>query len=584
MAITIIQAPLTVQPLANGANYLVNTNYYNRTGLKFLCDVYVDNVKVASLKNNKNFEANNYGVFDVSRVVENFVKTDINNPANYITSNALLNNINAMKSVTCKFGETFERYVKFNKAVAGAGTVKLLFSSGSGGSDVLITPGFGNRYVYVISNFPELSGWREVVGSDATSIRINVPWQAKFANASGLFYEGELFVGVLSYIDPITNGNLVSLVKYNTVNTYVKEGDTIYVNQMNGVTVSQYQGEAKIIKIIQTTFNGQAATQFVLNKSFTVSTNATGNFYSPDPVKFEPSTTSPVFYGVDAAIDYLDYPTYNFNFYKLSSLTVPLGKFLTNKSDRSFKVKSYTLAQTLSLYGVTGLNSDFTEARITSYSKTGMINQFTTSTTSTYGRHELQVSPRKLGSISSLFNSSVNNQSMVRYTIQMMRGSSPCSEIFTFYLDYECSRYDDYIIKFKNRLGGWDYHTFTGRKDRLIDVERSNIRKKLTTYNANRTRKYGYDIGDRGLTTFNVKANDKFIVNSGYLNNSEAQWLEELFTSPEVYRVVDNGNTLTHIPITLTQTDYEIGTKKNVGLITYTLEFQASYNKTIQRA
>ena len=59
-------------PVYNGLPFTVSSNNVNRNNFKFIADIYVGGNKVAQLKQNKDISANNYGIFDIGRIVENF--------------------------------------------------------------------------------------------------------------------------------------------------------------------------------------------------------------------------------------------------------------------------------------------------------------------------------------------------------------------------------------------------------------------------------------------------------------------------------------------------------------------------------
>ena len=80
LSLTILQTPSQsttskMYPVYNGLPFVVKSNNYNRNNFKFISDVFVGGTKVSQLKQNKDISSNNYGVFDIGRIVENFIKS-----------------------------------------------------------------------------------------------------------------------------------------------------------------------------------------------------------------------------------------------------------------------------------------------------------------------------------------------------------------------------------------------------------------------------------------------------------------------------------------------------------------------------
>lgn len=104
-------------------------------------------------------------------------------------------------------------------------------------------------------------------------------------------------------------------------------------------------------------------------------------------------------------------------------------------------------------------------------------------------------------------------------------GSVIKSEAQTFILDQKC--YDNPIrFWWLNKLGGFDAFTFTG------DIQES-IRSRQTSYE--RDLGFSFDVQDRGETVLGVKAENQLQAFSSFMTRDEADWLQELYTSPQVF-------------------------------------------------
>jgi hypothetical protein len=132
-------------------------------------------------------------------------------------------------------------------------------------------------------------------------------------------------------------------------------------------------------------------------------------------------------------------------------------------------------------------------------------------------------------------------------------------------------------FRFLNRYGAYDYVTFTHRSDTKVDIQR-------TTFDQNRNRS-GLSVHDiqRNSTVHQVNSRASTIVHSDWLSQDEADWLEQLFTSPDV-SVIDRDNsfTLRYKPVVIKSNTLVKGKKENEKLIMYTIEYEDAYDKIIQ--
>jgi hypothetical protein len=86
-----------------------------------------------------------------------------------------------------------------------------------------------------------------------------------------------------------------------------------------------------------------------------------------------------------------------------------------------------------------------------------------------------------------------------------------------------------------------------------------------------------YEQYSRGLTDSNVDMNLTVVVNSGFINQAEFQYLEELYTSNEVYEVQTDGG-LSAVNIISTEFVRKIEGNRYI----YNLELSYVYSNNIQ--
>jgi hypothetical protein len=107
------------------------------------------------------------------------------------------------------------------------------------------------------------------------------------------------------------------------------------------------------------------------------------------------------------------------------------------------------------------------------------------------------------------------------------------------YQDQEdCSRYKKLRLKFKNKLGGFDFFDFELVSSASTNVERENfkITSGQVTHQPN-TNNYLYTEAnsERGYKNLNIKLIDTFTMTSNWITDQTAKFLQGLFVSDEIY-------------------------------------------------
>ena len=110
----------------------------------------------------------------------------------------------------------------------------------------------------------------------------------------------------------------------------------------------------------------------------------------------------------------------------------------------------------------------------------------------------------------------------------------------------ECS-YNGVRFAWKNEFGVWDYYTFTLQSDSSVDIEREGYEQTFVDFStANST--IPYDKSRRGQTQFYNALKRKRTANSNWLTQAEADWMNELFFSSNVY--IQDGTDMLPVVIT----------------------------------
>jgi hypothetical protein len=130
----------------------------------------------------------------------------------------------------------------------------------------------------------------------------------------------------------------------------------------------------------------------------------------------------------------------------------------------------------------------------------------------------------------------VIEDSVSYYTVQLLKtADAVCSEEKRIDIDHRFSNYTPHRIWFLGRLGGFDSYTYTLKSTRRIDTSRNEFKHIYGAFRNDVPDVWDYNMKDRGRTTLSVNGQVSEVWNSNWLTENEALWMEELFTSIEVY-------------------------------------------------
>ncbi len=116
------------------------------------------------------------------------------------------------------------------------------------------------------------------------------------------------------------------------------------------------------------------------------------------------------------------------------------------------------------------------------------------------------------------------------------------SETFTFNVDQNCTKFTPVRLHWMNRLGGFDSFNFDLKSEERTDVNRRDFRQQHHTWDgpSYASVTWAYNKENRGRKTYDTQLTKKLRVNTNYLTDAESVWMEDLFTSPEIYQEVNN--------------------------------------------
>jgi hypothetical protein len=149
----------------------------------------------------------------------------------------------------------------------------------------------------------------------------------------------------------------------------------------------------------------------------------------------------------------------------------------------------------------------------------------------------------------------------------------PLSEIFYFYLYANCLP-ESTRLAWLNDAGGYDYYTFQSYRQDTKKIDRTSYDNR---YYATNIASPDRNIG-RSQKTFDTNVTQEIVLESNYISVSQAQWLEGLFVSPQVYVMgndfvspIDRQNKIYKDlnPVQVISTEVDTITKKHKKLNKY---------------
>jgi hypothetical protein len=146
---------------------------------------------------------------------------------------------------------------------------------------------------------------------------------------------------------------------------------------------------------------------------------------------------------------------------------------------------------------------------------------------------------------------------------------------FTFIRKNSYCGYEPIRFAWINEFGVWDYWNFTLATDKVTNLEIGTSRKNFVDYSTS-TNIVNYDKKRPGNVKYFTNINQLFTVNSDWLTQQQADWLENLFWSSQVY--IQDGSSW--IPIIIQNTSFVSKTNpRTQKLFNYSVTYSISNDK-----
>jgi len=171
------------------------------------------------------------------------------------------------------------------------------------------------------------------------------------------------------------------------------------------------------------------------------------------------------------------------------------------------------------------------------------------------------------------------------------KGGGTCSSQGTYYsnkptsyvyrvdiVNDKCNDFAPVQVSWLNSLGFRDYFYFSKRTDESISIRRNDYEKVEGSWSDS---KFIVNSYDRGNTTFSQDLTVNRTINTRYLSDAEAQYLKNLYISPDVRVRYDGSNEW--IPITITDNVWTERTFRKDKLFQNTLRYTEAHKINSQR-
>lgn len=153
-------------------------------------------------------------------------------------------------------------------------------------------------------------------------------------------------------------------------------------------------------------------------------------------------------------------------------------------------------------------------------------------------------------------------------------GYTPVSEVFTFNITCGPSRSSNQHLQLMwlNRYGHYDFYRFLFNRYEGLNITRQTYKSWNIDWGSNDPVKTQYS---RGLTDSEVQMVQTVVVNTGFVNQPTFEWLEECWTSNQVYEIQPNGGLF---PVNILNTEFERKIQGNRTIYNLELQYVMSNN------
>lgn len=387
----------------------------------------------------------------------------------------------------------------------------------------------------------------------------------------------------ISYYDIVTSPGLGFIT---STNQGFQVGDSVTINKTNNTFNSQYNG----VKVIASQSSGAISIPGYSGTWYWYGFSGTPGISYPisydggkivNVLRVTATSSSKFAYNGTRQYDQRNFnstdatpPFVNFATNYMWTSTTSTVKFLSNWNDYGqWKRISTSEYETMNIFVDINSTVNLTY-ELETFDSSG---SFLSTTTGFFGSFESSPAfgkryyfiPCGTSNIDSIVGSGIfNNVTYYTWRVYNSSNSAKTSEKIYRQIDRTCTLYTPIRVVFLNRMGGYDYFTFTQDNKKTVNVNRTEFKKVLDPE---------YNFGNRGDTVLAQDVQYTYTLNSNWITENEYNWLEELITSPEVYYITTDYASPRLAPIIITDTSYTVKTALRDKLFNLTINYKLSY-------
>ena len=140
-----------------------------------------------------------------------------------------------------------------------------------------------------------------------------------------------------------------------------------------------------------------------------------------------------------------------------------------------------------------------------------------------------------------------------------------------------CQKQNIIRLGWINELGAWDYYNFNGGQVETVSTERQTYSTMLGSSALDRGETYSFDTWGAGTRTLTTASKLRSTLQTQYIDEAEAQFLETLFNSTVVMQIQQSGVDTYSQSVVVTDKSFQRRTKGKDRLqIQYTFNIEYS--------
>jgi hypothetical protein len=151
-------------------------------------------------------------------------------------------------------------------------------------------------------------------------------------------------------------------------------------------------------------------------------------------------------------------------------------------------------------------------------------------------------------------------------TFTITYNNTPTPEVITINIYRGCGKY--WVLRWVNEFGVYDWFVFNHNLEEMSDASEITYNKQFGNWEGN---SFLYNIANSGINVVIIDQKDKGVVSSGWMEEETQNWLTEIYKSPKVDLINEDGDIF---PIKLTKRS---STKKQTrfdDLVNEVIEFE----------